>query len=174
MAILKQKVGNTALNRTVIANYSDSTIVHKSGNETIAGTKTFTESPLVPTLADVSDNSTKAASTAFVQGVVQANSSSIRLAKVSITSTDSLAAGAYRVVDVPLSDIRTKLALQTGESILGDITTPVQAKTVRWNIIVSCYALSGSDTLKVIVYNIDKSLAADAGSIELYYLVVKQ
>lgn len=70
MAILKQKVGNAALNRTVIANYDASTFVHKSGNETVAGTKTFTESPLVPTVADPSDASMKVASTEFVQDVV--------------------------------------------------------------------------------------------------------
>lgn len=43
----------------------DSTVVHKTGNETIADTKTFSSSPIVPT-ATAGDNSTKAASTEFV------------------------------------------------------------------------------------------------------------
>lgn len=44
----------------------DDNVVHVTGNETIAGTKTFTTSPNVGTL-DISDSSTKAASTAFVK-----------------------------------------------------------------------------------------------------------
>lgn len=43
----------------------DSNLVHKTGNETIAGTKTFSSSPIIPTPA-TSDNSTKAATTAWV------------------------------------------------------------------------------------------------------------
>ena len=39
--------------------------VGTTGNQTLAGTKTFTSSPVIPTPA-VTDNSTKAASTAFV------------------------------------------------------------------------------------------------------------
>jgi len=40
-------------------------IVHKNTDETIAGTKTFSSSPVIPTPA-VTDNSTKAATTAYV------------------------------------------------------------------------------------------------------------
>lgn len=49
--------------------------VYTTGNQTIGGTKTFSSSPLVPTVSS-SDNSTKAASTAFVkaQGYVPASS----------------------------------------------------------------------------------------------------
>ena len=43
----------------------DNAVVHLTGNETVAGTKTFTTSPVVPTPI-TGDNSTKAASTAFV------------------------------------------------------------------------------------------------------------
>ena len=45
-------------------------VVHKSGTETISGEKTFTVSPKVPTVADETDSSTKAASTEFVQNVL--------------------------------------------------------------------------------------------------------
>ena len=43
----------------------ESTVVHDTGNETIAGVKTFSSSPLVPTPPS-GDNSQKAANTAFV------------------------------------------------------------------------------------------------------------
>lgn len=43
----------------------DGNLVHKSGNETIAGTKTFSASPILPTPA-VGDSSTKGATTAYV------------------------------------------------------------------------------------------------------------
>jgi len=43
----------------------DSNVVHKTGNETIAGTKTFSTTPVVGTLAE-NNNSTSAASTAYV------------------------------------------------------------------------------------------------------------
>jgi len=51
----------------------ETNIVHKSGNETIDGTKTFTSSPNVPTVSDLSDSSQSVASTAFVQNVVNNN-----------------------------------------------------------------------------------------------------
>lgn len=47
----------------------DSTVVHDTGNETIAGVKTFSSSPLVPTTG-VDDNSTKVASTAYVHNIL--------------------------------------------------------------------------------------------------------
>ena len=43
----------------------DSAVVHKTGDETIAGVKTFSSSPIVPT-PTLADNSTKVATTAFV------------------------------------------------------------------------------------------------------------
>ena len=72
MATLKQKVGGMAVERTVVANYDDSTVVHKTGNEGIVGTKTFTDSPLVPDVADASDASLKVANTAFVKAALDA------------------------------------------------------------------------------------------------------
>ena len=50
-----------------ITNGVDETnLVHKSETETITGVKTFSSSPIVPTVAS-GDNTTKAASTAYVQ-----------------------------------------------------------------------------------------------------------
>ena len=49
-------------------------VVHRSGNETIAGTKTFSTTPVVGTLA-ASNNSTSAASTAWVNSWKNANTS---------------------------------------------------------------------------------------------------
>ena len=72
MATLKQKVNNAAVERTVVANYNDNNVVHKSGNEGIVGTKTFTNSPLVPDVSDASDASMKVANTAFVKAALDA------------------------------------------------------------------------------------------------------
>ena len=44
-------------------------VVHRSGDETIAGTKTFSTTPVVGTMT-ASDNSTKAASTAYVTSAI--------------------------------------------------------------------------------------------------------
>ena len=54
----------------------DSTVVHDTGNETVAGVKTFTSSPLVPTPSS-GDNSQKAATTAFVKAQGYADDSSV-------------------------------------------------------------------------------------------------
>jgi hypothetical protein len=51
----------------------DSALVHNTGNETVAGIKTFTASPIVPTPTD-GDNSTKVATTAFVKATSEASS----------------------------------------------------------------------------------------------------
>lgn len=59
-----------AIDEDVDALLSDSSdSVLTTGNQTIGGTKTFTDSPIVPTAA-AGDNSTKAASTAFVHGAL--------------------------------------------------------------------------------------------------------
>ena len=49
----------------------DSAVVHNTGNETIAGTKTISGSLLVPTKSNT-DNSTNAATTAFVKNILAA------------------------------------------------------------------------------------------------------
>ena len=46
-------------------------VVHRSGNETIAGTKTFSSSPVVPTVGNT-DSTTKAATTAYVHNILAA------------------------------------------------------------------------------------------------------
>lgn len=47
----------------------DGAVVHNTGNESVAGVKTFSSSPLVPTPSN-SDNSQKIATTAFVKTVI--------------------------------------------------------------------------------------------------------
>lgn len=47
-------------------------VVHKTGDETIAGIKTFSSSPILPTVAD-GDSSTKGATTAFVASAIPYN-----------------------------------------------------------------------------------------------------
>lgn len=49
-----------------------STAVLLTGDQAVDGVKTFTSSPLVPTVAGSADNTTKAASTGFVQAVIAA------------------------------------------------------------------------------------------------------
>ena len=66
----------------VVAN--DSAVVHKTGDETIAGIKTFSSSPIAPT-PTLADNSTKVATTAFVNAEISgdvgvANSSLVKTA----------------------------------------------------------------------------------------------
>lgn len=50
---------------------NSSGVVHKTGNETIAGTKTFSSSPVVPTVGNT-DSTTKAATTAYVHNILSA------------------------------------------------------------------------------------------------------
>lgn len=47
----------------------DNTVVHKTGNETVAGTKTFSSSPVAPTPTS-GDSSTKVATTEFVSDAI--------------------------------------------------------------------------------------------------------
>lgn len=98
MAILKQKVAGVAVNRTVTASYDDNMVVHRSGNEGIAGTKTFSESPLVPTVADTNDNSQKAASTAFVQSVV--TTKGVRISQQAGNAINNSPDGLAMIVDI--------------------------------------------------------------------------
>lgn len=56
---------STATQAALNTKANDSEVVKLTGNQTIAGTKTFSSSPIVPTPAD-GDNSTKSATTAFV------------------------------------------------------------------------------------------------------------
>lgn len=62
----------TSLQTSVNQKANDSAVVKLTGSQTIAGTKTFSSSPVIPT-ATSSDNSTKAASTAFVKNVLSSS-----------------------------------------------------------------------------------------------------
>ena len=59
------------LQNALNAKSNDSAVAKLSGNQTIAGTKTFSSSPILPTPA-TSDNSTKGATTAFIVNVLKA------------------------------------------------------------------------------------------------------
>lgn len=61
--------GTAADARTALGAAADADVVKLTGTQTIAGTKTFSASPVVPTPA-TSDNSTKAASTAWVRSAL--------------------------------------------------------------------------------------------------------
>lgn len=60
-----------ALNDAMASKADDNGVVKLSGNQTIAGTKTFSASPVVPT-AQAGDATQKVASTAFVTGAIAA------------------------------------------------------------------------------------------------------
>ena len=60
---------STNIATTAFVQTTASGLVHKTGNETIAGVKTFSSSPRVPT-EKIEDNSTRAASTAFVHNLL--------------------------------------------------------------------------------------------------------
>lgn len=71
----------------------DSAVVHLTGNENIAGIKTFLSSPIVPT-ASSGDNSTKAASTAYVDGGLSGKQATITGAATTITGSNLTASRA--------------------------------------------------------------------------------
>lgn len=60
----------TTLETSIATKSNDNAVVHLSGNETITGTKTYSISPLVPTPAN-SSNDTTAATTAFISNKFQ-------------------------------------------------------------------------------------------------------
>lgn len=67
------KAANTAYVQSALAELdaADVNAVALSGNQFVGGVKSFTDSPTVPTL-DTSDNSSKVASTAYVQAAISA------------------------------------------------------------------------------------------------------
>lgn len=77
------------------ASINPANLIHTTGDETKAGVLTFTSSPIVPTLAS-SDNSTKAASTAFVQARTAPASTSVAglMSAADKTKLDGIATGA--------------------------------------------------------------------------------
>ena len=68
---------STATQNALSLKADDSAVVHLTGDETISGAKTFTTSPLVPSIADTTDSTQSVASTKFVQDVVNANKPTI-------------------------------------------------------------------------------------------------
>lgn len=109
----------------------DSAVVHNTGNETVAGVKTFSSSPVVPTVA-TTDNSTNAASTAFVKNNLSGAVSSIttsdltasralisnssgKVAIGSATATElGFLAGVTSAIQTQLNNINTKATITTG------------------------------------------------------------
>ena len=58
-------VNKSQMDTALSAKAADNAVVKLTGNQTIAGTKTFSTSPVLPT-PSVSDNSTKGATTAYI------------------------------------------------------------------------------------------------------------
>lgn len=107
----------------------DSTVVHDTGNETIAGVKTFSSSPLVPTPLS-GDNSQKAANTAFVATGLSTKQDTLVAGKnIVITGNEiSSTAGSRNIGEIiqstiPLSDAGLHLldgAVISGDGVYGD------------------------------------------------------
>ena len=102
----------------------DSAVVHDTGNETIAGVKTFSSSPLVPTPSS-GDNSQKAASTAFVatglstkQNTLVAGKNIVITGNEISSTADSRNIGEIIQSTIPLTD--AGLHLLDGSVISGD------------------------------------------------------
>jgi hypothetical protein len=87
--------------------------VAKAGNESIAGVKTFTSSPVVPTLG-VGDNSTAAANSAYVRSFAQPLASSLTslAALATLGLTVQTATGVYSA--------RTIVAVNTGRIVISN------------------------------------------------------
>lgn len=150
---------STSINRTngtdiVTRNWipKDTRIVHTTGNETIAGTKTFSSSPVAPTPA-ASDNSTKIATTAFIKNILSSlypvgslyittnNSSTCPLASLISGSSWTLVAADKALWT---SNRNANTTINAG---LPNITGDVTYGTGRWHntgIIAKSGAFSGS------------------------------
>lgn len=108
---------------------NDADVVKLTGDQTIEGTKTFTTIPVVGT-ADLSDNSTKAASTAFVAAAIAGFApSGTTLAEYGITDAytktevDSLVSAVYRYK----GSFATYAELPTTGLTIGDVYNIEQA-----------------------------------------------
>lgn len=83
--------------------------VHRTGDESISGTKTFTTSPSVPAPA-ATDNSTKAAPTSFVQGLVTPIKNAIENETTGLAATKAIADAAKSKADGAHNDILSWLS----------------------------------------------------------------
>lgn len=97
----------TTLQTNINAKANDNNVVKLTGNQTIAGTKTFSSSPVLPTPSS-SDNSTKGATTAFVKSVLSSSGNGL--------ATYSKSADGYYKFD-------NGLIIQWGQTASGSSTT---------------------------------------------------
>lgn len=118
---------NSTTHGFVPSGVDESNLVHKTGNETIAGSKTFSSSPSVPTATN-GDNSTKAATTAFVQTAVNTRA----------TQAD---------VNLAISNVLSAL-YPVGSIYIGTQTTCPLASLINgstWELVAQDRALWGGD-----------------------------
>lgn len=92
--------------------YVDEKAVALAGDQTVAGTKTFTAYPLVPTVGDVTDDTQKAASTAFVKAAIAAIDHRLKFVSKTFDeqgnlTLDDLSLNAFTLPVIPAGDEET-------------------------------------------------------------------
>jgi hypothetical protein len=121
-------------------NSGNNNVVHLTGDQTIADTKTFSSSPVVPT-PNSSDNSKKSANTAFVKNVL--SSSGKGLATISkagngyckftngliIQWGHAAAGGATVTLPTPFTSTNYQVALTQSENSEHNVIPTVSSKT---------------------------------------------
>lgn len=112
---------------SIAAIAGDGSFVTLTGDQTVTGNKTFSASPLVPT-ASPGDNTTKAASTAFVQAAMVAASvgdgsiTNTKLADMPAATIKGNNTGSSATpADLTMAQVKTMLALAKGDVGLGNV-----------------------------------------------------
>jgi hypothetical protein len=99
-------------------------VVMLTGDQTVAGIKTFSASPLVPTVT-AGDNSTKAASTAFVTTAISGLANGDMLKSIYDTDNDGTVDDAERLGGT----LASAYALLNSPAFTGNPTAPTQSAT---------------------------------------------
>ena len=120
--------------------------VKTSGDQTVAGIKTFTSSPLSVT-PDASDNSTKVATTAFVQGKVTALQNTLNTFLDSDDTTLDQASELVAAIKANKTDIASLVANKATKAELAEVVNTLA------NINLSNLSASGTGVINSLIDN---------------------